>query len=133
MGPRSQRKTQVPTIELTLPPDTDSPRRARRFLQDALDARAPEGVLDVATLLLSEVVTNAVLHARTEVRVAVSWVADRLRVEVADASPLAPTPRNFSEDAGTGRGMLLVAELADDWGTQPAEPGKVVWFELAAA
>ena len=123
----------MPTIEVTLPPDTDSPRRARRFLKDALQGGAPADVVDVAVLLVSEVVTNAVLHARSEVRVAISWNAHRVRVEVCDHSPAQPVPRHFAPDAGTGRGMLLIEELADAWGMSPTSDGKLVWFEVAAA
>lgn len=122
----------MPTIEVTLPPDTDTPRRARRFIQDALDEGAPDDVVDIAVLLVSEVVTNAVLHARSEVCVGITWQSGRVRVEVSDRSPVRPVARRFAEDAGTGRGMLLVEELADAWGMRPAADGKVVWFELAS-
>lgn len=85
---------------------------------------------DMVLLLVSEVVTNAVLHARTEIRLGIGWNGDAVRVEVADHSPLAATPRPFSEMATTGRGMQMVDQVADTWGLRPVDDGKVIWFEL---
>jgi hypothetical protein len=56
-----------------------------------------------------------------------------VRVEVADKSDALPEQRAFTDEAVTGRGMYLVEQLADDWGTAPAADGKVVWFELVHA
>ena len=118
-------------LQVTLPPDTESPSRARHFVCDALSGRhAP---LDVVALLVSEIVTNAVLHARSEVTLTVRMDSDSVRVEVADNSVAAPQQRPISDEAVTGRGMFLVEQLADDWGTSPAGDGKVVWFELVHA
>ena len=123
----------MPIIEVLLPPDTESPRRARRFIEDALSDGAPAEVVELAVLLVSEVVTNAVLHARSAVRIAITWDNRRLRVEVADKSPATPVARQFAADSGTGRGLMLIEELSDAWGTSPVGDGKVVWFELAPA
>ncbi len=87
----------------------------------------------MATLLVSEVVTNAVLHARTELRLVVGWNGDRVRVEVMDHSPALPAPRRFTELTSTGRGMHLVDEVATTWGADHKDDGKVVWFEVAAS
>jgi anti-sigma regulatory factor (Ser/Thr protein kinase) len=122
-----------PIIQVLLPPDTDSPRRARRFVEDALCDGAPADVVELAVLLVSEVVTNAILHARSSVRVAITWDNQRLRVEVADKSAARPVARQFAPDSGTGRGLRLIEELSDAWGTQLVVDGKVVWFELAGA
>jgi anti-sigma regulatory factor (Ser/Thr protein kinase) len=118
-------------IQVTLPPDTESPSRARHFVCDALSGR--EAPLDVVALLVSEVVTNAVLHARSEVTLTVRIDNQSVRVEVADRSAAVPEQRPFTDDAVTGRGMYLVEQLADHWGTDPAADGKVVWFELVHA
>ena len=85
---------------------------------------------DMVLLLVSEVVTNAVLHARSEIRLEIGWNGDAVRVEVADHSPLLATPRRFSEMATTGRGMQMVEEVADTGGLQPVDDGKVIWFEI---
>lgn len=120
----------MPAVEFTLPPDTESPRRARRLVQRALP-RDPSEVVEVVTLLVSEVVTNAVLHAGTEVRLRIGHQGNAVRVEVTDGSTHPTIRRHFSDQAATGRGLQLVDELADAWGQQPCRDGKTVWFELA--
>ena len=87
-------------------------------------------MVDMVLLLVSEIVTNAVLHARSEIRLSIGWNGDAVRVEVADHSPLVAAPRRFSEMATTGRGMQMVDEVADTWGLRPVDDGKVIWFEL---
>ena len=119
----------VVALEILLPPDPQAPGRARRFARDVL-ADQSDDVIDLIELLVSEVVTNAVLHARSDMRVTLTWRGDTFRVEVADHSPLLPAQRQFSELATTGRGIQLVEEIADSWGMVPTSSGKVVWFEL---
>ena len=122
----------MPPSDVTLPPDTQSPRRARRFVAETLSEDTPV-VAEVVSLLVSEIVTNAVLHARTEVRVSIEQGDDTIRVEIADESVSGPTVRHFTRQATTGRGLQLVDELADRWGSEPRNGGKVVWFELSAS
>lgn len=90
--------------------------------------------LDPATapvqLLVSELVTNAVLHARTGCTVRLIYDDSHLRVEVGDGNPAAPSRRRYSEQSGTGRGLALVEALAQDWGVDSVPDGKVVWFVL---
>jgi hypothetical protein len=117
--------------EITLPPDATSGRVAREFVGAHLDVGTEER--DNATLLTSELVTNAFFHAGGPVAVAVRRVDDRLRVEVSDTSPAAPSTKGYAADAVTGRGLQLVDALSSAWGWHPASPGKVVWFELALA
>lgn len=88
---------------------------------------------DVAQLLVTELVTNAVVHARSEVCVGVSCSGPRIRVEVADDCPLPPRPRVPGLDDTTGRGLLLVEALAAAWGSDATDAGKTVWFELSEA
>jgi len=102
---------------------------ARRWVSAQLQG-LPTEVVDTAILLTSEVVTNAVLYAGTEVVVALHFGSDRLRVDVADGSTATPTPRHYGVDATTGRGLSLVEVLAPSWGVEPTLAGKVVWFEL---
>ena len=122
----------MPPSDVTLPPDTQSPWRARRFVAETLGDATPT-VADVVSLLVSEIVTNAVLHARTEVHVSIDLDRDTVRVEVADECVAGPAVRHVTRQAATGRGMKLVEQLADRWGTEPRDGGKVVWFELAAS
>jgi anti-sigma regulatory factor (Ser/Thr protein kinase) len=81
-------------------------------------------------LLVSEVVTNAVLYARTDVEVAVQADADMVSVEVRDYGPGVPTPRVPSDAGSGGWGLQLVGAVSERWGVSPAHPGKVVWFRL---
>lgn len=122
----------MPPSDVTLPPDTQSPWRARCFVAETLSDDTPN-VAEVVSLLVSEIVTNAVLHARTEVRVSIERGDDTIRVEVADESSNGPAVRDVTQQAATGRGLQLVNELSDRWGSEPRDGGKVVWFELASS
>ena len=84
------------------------------------------------TLLVSEMVTNAVLHAGTEVVLRIGHEGTSVRVEVTDGSAAMPGDvRLANDESATGRGMWLVEELADAWGQRSHANGKVVWFEVA--
>ncbi|PWJ03266.1 hypothetical protein DKG34_33970 [Streptomyces sp. NWU49] len=106
-----------------LPPRPQSAAAARRFVRD---------VVDTAQLLVSELVTNAVVHAHTEVEVR-AWAADgRVHVHVSDQDPnrvLVPRTGGTAY-AGTGRGLAMVEQLASSHGVLVGEDGKTVWFEL---
>lgn len=82
-------------------------------------------------LLVSELVTNAVVHARKPEWLRVWRIDGRLRVEVTDGTRHRPVLRNPGACHAHGRGMMLVAALADDWGADDLPDGKVVWAELA--
>ncbi|MCW2680670.1 MAG: putative protein kinase/phosphatase [Frankiales bacterium] len=109
-----------------------SARDARRLVTRTLAEWDLEHLEETAVLLVSEVVTNAVLHARTELAVEISRAGDAVRVTVSDRSPASPRRRRPGLQAGTGRGLGLLAVLATGWGTGPAEDPwrKDVWFEL---
>jgi anti-sigma regulatory factor (Ser/Thr protein kinase) len=100
---------------------------------DALAAVGRAEVAEVAVLLVSELVSNAVLHAGTEIELVVRILPDRLTVEVHDKGAGRAVRRRYSSLSGTGRGLMLVEELARDWGTVVTEAGKFVWFELDLA
>jgi anti-sigma regulatory factor (Ser/Thr protein kinase) len=113
------------------PADPDSARAARRFVTDALRRWGLDGaLLDDAQLVLSELATNAVIHARSELSVGVSRTSSGVRVTVRDASQAQPTVRDEPAKA-SGRGLRLVSALASSWGVEPAVEGKVVWAELS--
>ena len=82
-------------------------------------------------LLTSELVTNAVLHARSRPELKLRLTRDRLWVGVADTTPISPVRKRYGPEAATGRGLLLVERMAAAWGTSVSEQGKVVWFELS--
>jgi anti-sigma regulatory factor (Ser/Thr protein kinase) len=111
--------------------DPRSAGDARRFVAGTLQPWELGPLVDTVTLLTSELVTNAVVHAGTEVDVVVRLTGAIARVEVTDRSELVPTPRHTGLEADSGRGLALVQALARRWGTsrQPGG-GKTVWFEV---
>jgi anti-sigma regulatory factor (Ser/Thr protein kinase) len=106
---------------------------ARSFVRETLSDLS-EDELDVVVLLTSELVTNAILHARTPVQVGVVRDRSQLMVAVEDRAPAQAVlePRNWSRDRPGGRGLALVADLSDQWGTRAHSSGKSVWFVLPA-
>ena len=115
---------------LELPPQVESPRAARAWIRTKV---ADTDAATTAALLVSELVSNSVLHARTDLAVTVEVSEGAVVVEVEDCNP-APVPVRLPGDAmpsgATGRGLHLVAELAASWGVRRVDGGKVVWFEL---
>lgn len=111
--------------------DAASPRAARRFVRDALSQWDLDELTDTVTLLVSELVTNAVVHAQSEVEVLVRLTPDAARVEVTDTSDVGLAPRDANEDETSGRGLALVATMARRWGVRAVPGGgKTVWFEV---
>ena len=84
-------------------------------------------------LLTNELISNAVLHARTDMELRLRTWDDGLRVEVHDGNTRRPSPSLTPADATSGRGLHLVESLADRWGVDGTPDGKVVWFELPIA
>lgn len=120
-------------MDTVLPAEPASAGLARRLVVDELHRVGCESRSDVAELLVSELVTNAVIHARTAISLRVGASEGFCRVEVADSSPaLVPSqPRPNGPEETTGRGLVLVDMLAERWGQDEGDDGKVVWFELA--
>jgi anti-sigma regulatory factor (Ser/Thr protein kinase) len=118
------------TIDLELPSTASAPARARGALEEIAGRVSPERLRDV-TLLVSELVTNAVRHARGEgVRLVVAHTGGVLRVEVHDPGR-GFTVRKPPTDPlrASGWGLVLVEELADRWGVEHS-PRTRVWFEM---
>jgi hypothetical protein len=103
------------TASIVLSPDLQSPRRAREFVVGVLDRWGAEEMIFRATLLVSELVTNAVIHARTPVELTVRRARGGVRLEVADASPALPHRLDVPPDALSGR--------ASPWWTRSAGHG----------
>jgi anti-sigma regulatory factor (Ser/Thr protein kinase) len=115
----------------TFPSTPTSAGEARRFVASVLTEAHLEDLAYSATMLVSELVTNALLHTATPIAVVVRADGDRVRVEVHDGSPQLPVRKHYSSMSGTGRGLVLVERMASGWGADPTEAGgKVVWFEL---
>ncbi|MFE5731698.1 MULTISPECIES: ATP-binding protein [unclassified Streptomyces] len=103
----------------------------RHALRELLRKWGGPGASDVAELLTSELVTNALVHTDHGAVVTATVVPEQLRVEVRDFVPGLRTPEAPPADEGTnGRGLVLVQALADSWGVEDRGVGKVVWFEL---
>ncbi|MGH8916968.1 MAG: ATP-binding protein [Acidimicrobiales bacterium] len=120
----------MPTAELTLPGEPESARHARRFLAETLAGWGAGRWRDQAELVVSELVGNAALHARTDICVRVRLNRRALRLEVSDSSPRMPQPRHYSAEATTGRGLAMVAAVGRRWGVDPDPEGKTIWVEL---
>jgi anti-sigma regulatory factor (Ser/Thr protein kinase) len=120
-------------VRIALPRSPSSVATARRFIKARAAAWSfPERASERLVLLGSELVTNAVLHARTELILILELRGDRVRISVKDRSGAPATMRHYRTDALTGRGLGVVAALSDTWGVSAAADGKVVWAELGA-
>jgi anti-sigma regulatory factor (Ser/Thr protein kinase) len=115
------------SIQLGVGPGSTSPRATRRLFA-AHFANHPH--LDDLLLCLSEVVTNAVLHAGPPIVVEGGVVDEKVRVEVSDGSPASPLKRQPGRLSPTGRGLNLLDQLTSDWGVEVTGQGKTVWFEI---
>jgi hypothetical protein len=116
--------------ELELCPGPASPTAARRQVREAL-ASWESGEFEWAALgVVSELTTNAELHAKTEFTVRLALDAGLLRIEVSDLSPRRPQPREYSTDATTGRGLSMLSAIARSDGIEAVPGGKTVWCEL---
>ena len=114
-------------------PIAESVGAARRYAVATLSAVRAEGLSDDVRTVVSELATNAVLHAQTVFTVSLSVVSRRLHIAVSDGSPGRPRPSRLrDEQASTGRGLHIVAELSAAWGVDPAPAGrgKTVWCDF---
>jgi DNA-binding NarL/FixJ family response regulator len=114
----------------TLPGVPASARASRQALTSLLDGWCGDEVRDAAALLISELVTNGVRHAGTDVGMRISVGAHTVRVEIDDHNPEVPVMRSPEPTDIGGRGMRIVDELSLRWGVQARRTGKSVWFEL---
>ena len=110
----------------------EAPRESRRFVLTTLEEFAGEQFATVAALVVTELATNAIEHARSDFTVSVLASDGGIRIEVRDWSPLEPSIQEPSPLAISGRGLLLVDALASTWGIVRRGDVKVVWAQLAA-
>jgi serine phosphatase RsbU (regulator of sigma subunit)/anti-sigma regulatory factor (Ser/Thr protein kinase) len=128
-GPsRGYRESRVP-----LPQDARAVRAARAHLRAVVDQWELGALEDAAELVVSELVTNALVHAGTACALTVRYDAAgaQLRLGVEDGTTSHPQPRDAAEDASGGRGMQIVEAVARRWWVAPHGSGKTVWVELA--
>jgi CheY-like chemotaxis protein len=117
------------THVLELASTATAPGRGRRFTSALLEDADRQVVADIE-LLVSELITNAVMHTGSEPRLEVHMLRDRIRVEVYDDDPNPPTMLEHDLARPGGRGLRLISSLSDRWGTEQVGTGKLVWVEL---
>ncbi|GAA5007209.1 ATP-binding protein [Streptomyces siamensis] len=128
---------QVLQVQLEIRPDPAEVGRARRWARSRLAGSgigADEPLAETLILLVSELVTNAVVHTGCPAVLRLSLPggceAATVRLEVADTSARPPIPRHAEGDETNGRGLELVDGLADRWGWNPEGAGKRIWCEV---
>ncbi|MGR8009378.1 SpoIIE family protein phosphatase [Streptomyces hypolithicus] len=136
-GPGSAAAPHAPVRRTALTVAQAEPERtavARQQLRDLLHDWTDADQLDSAVLMVSEMVTNVLVHTEGDALLTAEATGlagtRRLRVEVADASAELPHRRSPGEMASNGRGLILMEMLADAWGVDPRGAGKSIWFEL---
>lgn len=122
---------------LPLEADPQAVQRARRWVKDIFQRLERDDLLDAAELGVSELVTNAILHAEPPITVRVRGTRDHPRVEVRDRSPRPPEVNVEMADeenllSTIGRGLGIVAVYSQTWGSEITDEGKTVWFEPTA-
>jgi anti-sigma regulatory factor (Ser/Thr protein kinase) len=117
----------------SFPQAVESARAARHFVLDTLGPREDHALAADAAIVTAELAANAVLHARSGFTVAVSRSAASVRISVRDAAPLQTADDRAPLPVVHGRGLWVVAQVADDWAVEPLPDGKVVWAELPAS
>lgn len=121
-------RSDVQAASIALAANPTSAYAARNFVGGTLDNWGRGDLVEVAMLLTSELVTNAIVHAGTDLVVTVGRDGDKARVAVRDEE--VTPPRRHEPSLRGGRGLALVESLAASWGTFPYGQGKAVWFEL---
>jgi anti-sigma regulatory factor (Ser/Thr protein kinase) len=122
-----------PALDFDLDPEPSSSRAARARVHDALAKWDGGELVDPVELLVSELVTNAVVHVGADVRLRLERLPAGVRVRVFDAGDdtLSARRRDVPPDSPSGRGLLIVDNVADRWGVERTASGKQVWFELS--
>jgi anti-sigma regulatory factor (Ser/Thr protein kinase) len=117
------------TAARSFEPDPSQVALARRFVSAALDSWGIEA--EDIPLLVSELATNAVLHARSDFQISLIVFEERVRVEVTDHNTRLPSISVVPENAYSGRGLMLVQASAAAWGVEAhSDDGKTIWFEV---
>ncbi|GGP36297.1 ATP-binding protein [Streptomyces abikoensis] len=130
---RRTRPGPPPSSAVSLPASPRSVAAARRFSRGLLAEWGLDELADDAVLLLSELVTNAIVHVpggAGEVRLALSRTPAQLVVQVTDGGGRLPLCAEAGPDSENGRGMWLVEQLAAEWGHHTSGGGKTIWFTL---
>src|SRR4051794_25500734 len=130
-GPIPSSSAPGTSLHVRLQPQPSSVAGARRQVTNLLEEAGRTDLAEPAVLLVSELVTNALLHAGTDIDLAAELDADGLLVEVGDGSPHLPSRRRYAATAGTGRGLMMLESMVDDWGVTLHRNGKTGWVRLS--
>jgi hypothetical protein len=106
-----------------------SPRLVRNFVRSTLEEWRLEELSDSATLIATELATNAIRHAGSDFAVSLARSPHGVRLAVGDTTADMPIPREAAE-SGSGRGLHLIAATAREWGHHCLDNGKLVWAEI---
>jgi hypothetical protein len=118
------------SVSYALPQCLHSPALAREITRERLVGFSDEAV-ETVVMLVSEVTTNAIIHARSMMTLRMDVNEPRVKVWVEDCSTACPQPRSAEDDDEGGRGLWLVGALASSWGCEMTSTGKQVWFEVS--
>jgi anti-sigma regulatory factor (Ser/Thr protein kinase) len=118
-------------LTLDLEPAVEAGRLARELVTTACRRWHREDLAEPARIAVTELVNNAVVHARTPITVRVALREREFFIAVRDGSPEPPRPRPAAPSSDGGRGLKLLEGVASRWGCAPQEDGKVVWAVLA--
>jgi signal transduction histidine kinase/DNA-binding response OmpR family regulator/serine phosphatase RsbU (regulator of sigma subunit)/anti-sigma regulatory factor (Ser/Thr protein kinase) len=122
------------TDTMAITPEPAAVPRARRFVTTTFERwEMPHALIRDAVLLVSELVTNAIVHGRPPIELVVRRTADHVVIEVDDGATVLPRKLRPTAEDEHGRGLQLAALLADRWGTRPLRDGKSVWCVLTIA
>ena len=121
------------SVQIELSRDSSSPSIARRFVTSALTEWSESKLIDIVELLVTELVTNVIVHTSAAPDVRVNLLRDHVHVEVRDTDPVPGRVKEPPPTATSGRGLHLVSTLASAWGSVEVAGGKVVWFDLPRA
>jgi anti-sigma regulatory factor (Ser/Thr protein kinase) len=113
----------------TFRPDPTSVGGARRFVREVLRGK-PAKVTEAAELMVSELASNCVRHAKTDFQVTISSKGE-IRVEVSDSGQGRPTVMSPRPQESSGRGLLIVEKMSSAWGVISSSAGKTVWFTVS--
>ena len=121
------------SAELTLKPEPEQVAAARRFTRHTLTTWGRAELADTVCLLVSELMSNAVRHARQTISLRLHHTDREIITEIADDNPIMPAPAVPGPSDEYGRGLALVETLASSWGSLPSDGGKIVWFGIAVS
>ena len=125
--------TDRPVVRWSLAADTANVAMARHRTAELLTDWGYDELVADAELVVTELVTNAIIHAETGCQVTVERTRNGVRISVADGDGTSrPRPQPFDLEREGGRGLLIVSTLASDWGISPGDEGKTVWADLVA-